>query len=250
MKFPKNVAIECSTWKQVKKIKKKFGVEDSNYNAKNYFIRNNTQRYLRRDYFGHGILLFDTPSFKEENKTIHANEYLKINLKDLTDNDAVHCPTYEDVLKLKELADEAGFKTSGRSYTKDGWGDYKKEYCIRPIISRHADREHYKLYKYKIHKLSKFIKTKTPKAPSKKDLQKAYNEGCSDVQKVLKNLYPDEFDKTPDITIKGNNILVNGMTAGFPSNNEPGSIFLSGNIYKWEIKEDEDGDCFVKPTKK
>ncbi len=33
------------------------------------------------------------------------------------------------------------------------------------------------------------------KQPSKEGIQKAYDEGCEDVKKVIKNLWPEEFEK-------------------------------------------------------
>lgn len=51
------------------------------------------------------------------------------------------------------------------------------------------------------------------KAPTKETLQKAHDEGCSDVKKVLENMYPDFFKKgnaMEMILAEFGNMLTNG----------------------------------------
>lgn len=47
------------------------------------------------------------------------------------------------------------------------------------------------------------------KAPNAENLQKSWDDGCSDVRKVLENLYPDFFEKEETYSI-GDRVTISG----------------------------------------
>lgn len=76
----------------------------------------------------------------------------------------------------------------------------------------------------------------------KEDLMNAHKNGCSDVKKVLENLYPDEFNKGVKITFEGRDVCLNGNSEGFIQNNN--SIYICSR-FKVGIEPDGEGTKII-----
>lgn len=254
MEFPKNVAIQCDTYKQVKAIKKLFGILMPN--VKNAFRNSKESRYITSFCSGVVYYLYPLRTLKDYKiKIIHANEYLKTKLKDLTASDAVSCPTYEDVLILKGLAYDAGFDVDNGIYgIKDFTG---KNYCIFPADQTQSDYK-YASKNFKIHKLSKLIKTNKMKTPTKENIQKVYDklvkEDCKIGIEAFKTLYPwlkekKLLDRISFVKEGAEKVVyIDDEVAMWVSGNDE-HIKLSSD-FNWEFSEKDCGYYKLIPTKK
>ncbi len=86
----------------------------------------------------------------------------------------------------------------------------------------------------------------------REDLMNAHKNGCSDVKKLLENLYPDEFDKGVDIR---KCVYREGSTDIYYDdeimlwNGSQDDKFALNSDYTWEVVK-YSGLHYLKPTKK